>query len=121
MISSELIKALQESDPEGTSEVIIDGNPIHFVHNYPGYYDGAYIKLLEGKEPRAIIAKVGRKVRLHTLSIDDIIFDDPTARIEFEGLNKQDEERWLKRISDLREDALKIEADIKAWKEGKIE
>jgi len=67
----DLIKALQEADPE--SEAVIWGYPINSATTLPGYYDGSYgILHQDGKfeETRA-----GHKTVLYTTEMVDLIWD----------------------------------------------
>lgn len=82
MKTAQLIEQLKKEDPEGDTEVVVGGTPIHFVSREPGYYDGHYEVLIEdpAKKPYyAVIGGVatgqGSKVKLHLLSIEDALYN----------------------------------------------
>lgn len=81
MKSKELIRILQETDPNGETEVTIDGADIYCVARYPGYYDGCYQVITRDPSKTTFnIVKIkrtraGEKIRLHTYSIEDLIWD----------------------------------------------
>jgi hypothetical protein len=61
MTTSELIKLLQEADPEGTTHISI-GGVITNVYRELGYYDGPYSYMDE--EGRYTISTRGKKVNI---------------------------------------------------------
>jgi hypothetical protein len=92
MTTSELIEALKKEDPEGTSEVYVNGEAIYFAERLPGYYDGWYPVLIQdhSKDPYYNITgirytKVGTKIRLQTMGMEDILCDNPKATVELDG------------------------------------
>lgn len=97
----DLLKELQAMDPE--SEVVVGGEAIHFVEELPGYYDGHYEVLIEdpSKKPYYSVdgmkfTRADKKVKLHTLTINDIIWNcdsrEEVEKIKWEfdsGLHQQ--------------------------------
>jgi hypothetical protein len=89
--TQELIKRLNEVDPDGTTEVSVGNVPIYFCASEPAYYDGYLQTLIQdhSKDPYYNIVGMrrtgqGRKVVLHTYSVQDYIIDDPEdAKIEY--------------------------------------
>ena len=75
----ELIKALQDADPGGDNEVVVGGNPISFVHKYPGYFYGPYYNVIGYRFTRA-----DDKVRIHTMDLEDVLLEDPSSKVEFD-------------------------------------
>jgi hypothetical protein len=96
MKSKELIRLLQVLDPTGETEVFVGSTPIYFLEKLPAYYDG-YPQMLvqdetEGSHYNIIGAKYlgsGDKIRIHIMSIDDILFDDYEAPVDYSELPAQ--------------------------------
>ena len=95
MKSSELIKQLQELDPEGVIEVCVNNVDIYFLDVEGAYYDGSlqvltrdhskdpYYNITGGKYVRS-----GKKIVLHPMSIRDVLWDNPdTAVIDYSEIN----------------------------------
>ena len=72
MTTKELIKQLQEADPEGNMHVRTDGGAVVYVDPKPGYWDGAYAYIENGKY---VISTQGSKVDIITSDSDDWIMD----------------------------------------------
>jgi len=102
MKSSELIKQLQELDPEGVIEVCINNVDIYFLDVEGAYYDGSlqvltrdhskdpYYNITGGKYVRS-----GSKIVLHPMSIRDVLWDNPdTAVIDYSGLSEDTRRRY---------------------------
>lgn len=82
MKTKELIRQLQEADPTGEVECCVGNVDIHFVGIEPAYYDGSLQVLVrdESKSPYYNIVggkyvRMGDKVVIHTLSIEDALFN----------------------------------------------
>jgi len=78
MKTKELIRQLQEADPSGELECCIDNNDILFVHVYPAFYDGTLEVLIRNSNGQAaggILRRVGKKVRIHYLGLEDAVLD----------------------------------------------
>jgi hypothetical protein len=75
MTTSELIKLLQEADPDGTAHVRMDGGIPYYVEHLPGYYDGSYsyIEKDEDGNERYVITRQGSKVDIRCQDISDFI------------------------------------------------
>lgn len=78
MKTKELIRLLNEEDPTGEEEVCVGNVDIHFVECLGAYYDGASQVLIrdESKSHNIVGAKYkskGKKIQIHTLSIQDAI------------------------------------------------
>lgn len=84
MKTKELIKQLNEADPEGNSEVNIHGSgDIFHCESLPGYYDGCYEILIrnKGKEPfynleGIMFTKEGSKVIIKAYDFKDGLWDN---------------------------------------------
>lgn len=91
MKTKELISQLQENDPTGELEVSVGNIDIHFVSVEPAYYDGCQEVLVRDDKEECyniIGAKVvsnGDKVVIHTLGINDAIFEDPKLKVEYDA------------------------------------
>jgi len=83
MKTKEFIRRLQEADPTGEVECCVGNLDIYFVTQEPSYYDGPLQVLVHDeskrdKEYSVIGAKLLRnssKIQIHTIGIDDAIFD----------------------------------------------
>ena len=72
MKTKELIKMLQEEDPDGESHIRINGDPIIFVDKKPGYWDGPYSYLeTENNKHVWVQSTKGSKVDINTLDLFD--------------------------------------------------
>lgn len=105
MTTKELIRRLEELDPEGTLEVAIGGcEPIYVVERLPAYYDGSlqvliqdraldpYFNVVGGK-----IVRSGEKIRLSAYTIEDLLGDDPDAPVDLSEARESDRllvEQW---------------------------
>lgn len=90
MTTSELIALLKIEDPEGNTPVCVGNTDIHFVENLPAYYDGKLNQLIRDpkKAPYYDIVSAkrvssGHKVKIHTLSIHDVIENNPDIPIDY--------------------------------------
>lgn len=90
MKTKDLIKLLQEEDPSGETEVVIDdGRDIFYLDTLPGYWDGNYTTLIRdsSKKPYYDIigAKYrsdGTKIKIKGMSWEDVLENDPDFSIE---------------------------------------
>lgn len=117
MKTKELIRQLQENDPTGEEECCVGNADIHFVESLPAYYDGCLqvLKRDEANEYYNIIgAKYtcrGRKVKIHTLSISDALFNDKDLPVEFD-CSEASKERYEKLVADRRLEIAQVEKDV---------
>jgi len=136
MKTKELIKQLQENDPDGETEVCVHNTPIVYVDNLPAYYDGPLQILfrdpeLENKSCYSVVgakfARSGRKIVIHTWGIDDAVQDDPDLPVEIEdekGYSKDHpywEYSYTKRVIGWRKEGRDIEEHIKKLRAEKAE
>lgn len=77
---AQLIKELELCSPD--AEVVVNNEPIYFIEELPGYYDGSFQKLIqnESKSPFYNIegtkfTREGNKVRLNVMSFEDVIWN----------------------------------------------
>lgn len=68
MTTSELIKLLQEADPEGNTHISIGGIITH-VYAEHGYYDGPYKYMNE--EGKFTISSRGKKINIFFDTLED--------------------------------------------------
>lgn len=86
MNTKDFIKVLQQEDPEGTCEVVINNQAISGIIKNPGYYDGAYWIALD-KEGNSTLnypdfikkTAFGSKVQISTWDPEDIVFESVYA------------------------------------------
>lgn len=122
MKTSELIKQLKKEDPDGTSEVVVDGEPIYFVEHLEGYYDGHYEVLLQdhSQDPHYNIVgtkftREKSKVRLHIMGYKEVLLDDPDAKMEIDESIGRWKEEIQKKVDKARAEMKKIHADVDEW------
>jgi hypothetical protein len=100
MTTAELIAALREVDPDGTTPVCVGNTDVYFVQRLPAYYDGCLQQLVHeerqrGKAWSIIGAKIvsgGEKVDIVAMSIRDVMCDMPDLPIE--GGDPETIARW---------------------------
>ena len=110
MKTRELIRLLEEADPSGELECCIQNCDINFVDVAPAYYDGP-LELLHrsGSDEKAVAASLtttGQKVRIHALSIEDIIYDQPEFEIKIEVHDESLRARLERQIEEWRSAAV---------------
>jgi len=92
MISSEVIRMLQEADPTGQKEVCVNNMDIQFIETQPAYYDGSLQVLQRDSTKKGYnivggkYLRSGDKVVIHTLSIHDAIGYDPDIQVDYSEL-----------------------------------
>lgn len=94
MKTKELIKLLQEEDPEGTCDVAVGNLPITFIERLPYYYDGRlqFIEMNSNNKPiRAGWKTDCSKIQIHYTNIEKILLDHPELPIETSGASKNDD------------------------------
>lgn len=104
MKTKEVIKQLQELDPSGEEEVVVWGTDILFIERLPAYYDGFPEILIRDEKGYTTGAKIkygGDKIKIHTASIEDELFDDPSLPVEVDNRHKD----WL---INLRKESIKF-------------
>ena len=123
MTTSELIKLLQEADPEGTTHISIGGVVTH-VYKESGYYDGPYCYMNE--EGKFTISSKGQKVYIlsddlcdyvqnlmmgakEVPTLDEILKD---IVIDVEGSLKSS---YVKRIEKYYDEGIEILNKFKKW------
>lgn len=119
MNTKELIKQLQEKDPEGDTECCIGNKPIYYIDRMPAYYDGILQILkqdLSSPYYNIIGAKFtsqGDKIKLVTHSINDALWENPDLPIE---LPTEYEQRHFEHlIPQWREDIKKLHNEMNEW------
>lgn len=73
MTTGELIKQLQEADPEGNLHVRIAGECPVAVERKPGYWDGRYSCVENGKFH---VSTEGDKIDIHTMDLELWLLDN---------------------------------------------
>lgn len=115
MKTKELIKKLQEADPTGEVECCVENKDIYFLNQEGAYYDGPLEVLIhdESKKDKewsvigAKITRVGGKVQIRTLSIEDLIYDKVYQNKDFPVTIEGDsvDGRYQKRVEQWKEEA----------------
>ena len=122
MKTKALIRLLQEVDPEGETEVCVDNADIHFVERLEAYWDGRLQVLI--RNPDEVYYNVegvrfissGEKVRLNLLSFEDVLLNDPEARVEYDG--KVTRKRMEEQVEARRVEVRRILSEIEEEEKG---
>lgn len=120
MKTKELIRKLNKADPSGELDVCVDNIDILFVAAHPAYWDGCQEILIRDPNSKyynvigAKITSKGTKIKIHTLSIDDAIFEDPGLPVEFDThfINEEHNQRFKKSVRKWRKEAIKVLEEI---------
>jgi len=111
MLTKEFIKLLQEADPEGNTHCCVGNEDIFDVEVLPSYYDGSREELIrdEKKEPfydvvGAKVIRNGYKIKISTLSIEGLVFDEPDFSVEYD----EEDKHHKKRMDEYREKGRKF-------------
>lgn len=114
MTTGELIALLREADPDGNTPVCVDNADVYIVERLPAYYDGALQQLIHNESKRpywtivgANLTRRGIKVKIHPLSIDEIMIDMPDLPVTLDA----NDEYGAKRVARWREEARLINND----------
>jgi hypothetical protein len=116
--TKKLIELLQKEDPTGELEACIGNEDILSLDTVDAYYDGC-LEILhrDWSLPYynvigATITSKGAKVRIHTESIEDALFDEPDMPVEV--IDTFDEKRMADRVGHWREKAREIKDKLEA-------
>jgi hypothetical protein len=85
----ELIRLLEQADPSGDLECCFQNHDINFIDVVPASHDGALELLHRSDTDKRIVSGTittsGKKVRIHPLSIEDILYDQPKFDIAIDA------------------------------------
>lgn len=120
MTTAELIKKLQEIDPEGTTPVCVGNEEIYTAAREPAYWDGRLERHIidESKRPYYCIVggkivSSGKKVELYPMGIDAILENDPDAPIDITDCGSEESAKdWGARIERRRAQVKKIKKEV---------
>lgn len=97
MKTKELIRLLQEIDPEGETECCIANHDIYYLDKLPAYWDGI-LEILQRDPSKAPYYDIcgakytskGYKINIRSLSITDAIGNDTKLKIDYSELGNED-------------------------------
>lgn len=117
MKTSQLIKLLQEADPNDECTVCISNHPVSDVDRMPYYYDGRleYIERDEHHNPIKVGYKAGgQKIKIHCDTIEDALMDNPDAELILDGITYQSQvqDRYMSFIRECQKDG----QEFQEWK-----
>lgn len=127
MKTKELIRQLNEADPTGENECVVNNVDIFFVSHEPAYYDGRAEMLIRdetNKYYNVVGAKVrcnGTKIQIHLHSIEDAILSHPDLPVDLSELHDRSLKEWEENISSLRAESIKIKEDVERWFNDEME
>lgn len=110
MKTAELIKQLQDADPEGILEVVSGAEDTFYVECAPSYYDGNLFYVVRDPNIKgynvkeAVISRAGYKVNIRTIGIRDVLMENPDLPVTFMGFSIEREKEELKNLEHLREE-----------------
>jgi hypothetical protein len=132
MKTKDLIRELQEADPSGEIECCVGNVDIWTITVEPAYYDGRLQVLKRDPERTGKCYDIiggkyvtkGQKVVLGTLSITDILWEDPDAEIDYSECG--DPERYKKLDDETRQAGRDVERKVEMdafyrWVKSKAE
>lgn len=105
MTTSDLIKLLQQEDSSGKLHVRINGMMPDYVEKKPGYLDGPYEYMDDGK---LVFSTEGEKVDIHTLDIEDWAwenYEDWESKIRFDYLDDERENEIRAKLDSVAKEA----------------
>lgn len=105
MKTKELIRQLQEIDPEGEAEVVVGRSDIYFLEKEAIFYDGLPTILIrdEKKRPNWDIIGfkagcTGTKIMIKTFDFEDVLWNVKEPIIELDDYAKAHLEKDIERI-----------------------
>lgn len=130
MKTNELIQALLKEDPTGELEVTVGKTPIHFVERIAAYYDGCMEKLVQDKTNPyynivggEILSK-GQHIDIHTLSLEDAIFEDPDMPITIDMsafvYPEDSAKRYQENVDKWRAEAKQVHKETEEWMKNQV-
>lgn len=102
MKTNELIKLLQEADPDNECEVCSSNDIIIGVDRMPSYWDGRLMKVErdENHDPvKLSYVSSGNKIKLLIDCFEEAIYDNPDVEVDF-GVNN--DVRYIDHINNLK-------------------
>ncbi len=129
MKSKELIRRLQEADPEGEMEVCVGNVDIYFVEKKAAYWDGnlqvlQHDEAKRGKQWSIIGLKIfekGSKLDLNCVDAESLIYDKPDIDVDLSDLSEDPRQRWQERIANWRKEGLDMNEGVEEWAKGNQE
>jgi O-glycosyl hydrolase len=114
MFSKDLIKKLQEIDPDGNKRVCCDGDAILFLEDLPGYFDGCFCYFDEHEyfPEKLYMDDKNDKIVIHSMDVEEFIFNvvGDLSKIDMTNIgNKKNYLSWMKKKS---EEIKKMHKDI---------
>lgn len=126
MKTKELVRQLQKEDPSGELEVCVDNIDILHVSREPAYYDGCQEILIRDVNTKCYdivgvkITSKGTKIKIHPLSIEDAIFEDPGLPVEIDtDFTNEESNQWRRNnVKKWRQEAIKVLEEIENESSG---
>lgn len=130
MKTKELIRRLQEADPSGEAECVVDNHDIYFLDTVEGYWDGHHEVLVRDEAEQhffnVIGAKIsgrGRKVRLNVLPIEEVMlgFNMPDLPVDLSECGVHQRHRYEEAVERWRQEARRASTELAAMRAKKKE
>jgi hypothetical protein len=117
MKTSQLIKLLQEADPNDECIVCINNHPVNDVARMAYYYDGRleHIERDENNNPIKVGYNLGgQKIKILYDTIEDALMDNPNVELELSGITYEGQvnERYMSFINECKSEGL----EFQEWK-----
>lgn len=118
---SELIKKLQELDPNDEAIVCVENHPVSSVSRMPWYWDGRleFIERDKTHTPIKVGYKdTGSKIKIYYDTLEDALMDNPDAELDLSGITYQGqmEPRYQANIERWKQDGY----EFQEWKKNNI-
>lgn len=121
MKTSELIKELQELDPNDECVICVSNHPVSDVGRMPWYYDGR-VEFIE-RDRKNIPTKAGypnhgSKIKIYFDTLEEALIDNPDVELDLSGITYQGkvEERYMGNIEKWKEEG----REFQEWKKNNI-
>lgn len=118
--TKKLIELLQKVDPTGETEVCVGNYDILQIFPSPAWYDGSLQVLIRDERLLPLydviggkFVRNGDKIVIETLSIQDVLLDDPGSVIKYDEWKDDSDES---RVKKWREDGFELEKEIEKIK-----
>lgn len=112
MTTKELIKLLQEVDPEGDTDVCVGNCSVVDINKLPSYYDGPLQVVITDEAGYSISGKYkrnGHKVDLYTSSFSQLVWDRKNFPVDYSELGEERAKIYKENHDKIRQEAKNLD------------